>query len=38
MPMGWLGQLINGLLIAQKLEQIFAVRHDFLQAKWGFES
>jgi ligand-binding SRPBCC domain-containing protein len=38
MPMGWLGQLINGLLIAQKLEQIFAVRHDFLQAKWGVES
>lgn len=35
MPMGWLGQLLNTLLIAEKLDQIFTVRHNYLQARWG---
>ena len=35
MPFGWLGQLLNKLLIAKKLEQIFTTRYDYLQARWG---
>ena len=35
MPMGWLGQFINSVLIASKLEQIFDNRHNYLQRKWG---
>ena len=35
MPFGWFGRLINRLLIAGRLERIFAVRRDTLQAKWG---
>ncbi len=35
MPLGWLGQLINRVLIANKLEEIFDTRSDYLQNKWG---
>ena len=35
MPIGWLGQFINSVLIASKLEQIFDNRHNYLQRKWG---
>ncbi len=35
MPMGWLGQLINRVLIASKLENIFDARRDYLHNKWG---
>ena len=35
MPLGWLGQLINAMLIAGKLERIFDIRRDYLQGKWG---
>ncbi len=35
MPLGWLGRLLNKLLIADKLAQIFQVRHDYLQKRWG---
>ncbi len=35
MPLGWLGQIINKLLIADKLAQIFKVRHDYLETRWG---
>ena len=35
MPMGWLGRLLNKLLIADKLDRIFANRRDYLEAKWG---
>ncbi|WP_432742363.1 SRPBCC family protein [Methylobacter sp. G7] len=35
MPFGWLGQLINSVLIASKLECIFDTRRDYLQHKWG---
>lgn len=35
MPLGWLGDLVHRWLIADRLERIFATRHDFLQAKWG---
>jgi ligand-binding SRPBCC domain-containing protein len=35
MPLGWLGQLINSVLIASKLERIFDTRRDYLQNKWG---
>ncbi|MEQ1740176.1 MAG: SRPBCC family protein [Methyloglobulus sp.] len=35
MPFGWLGQALNKLLIADRLEQIFKVRHDYLEARWG---
>jgi ligand-binding SRPBCC domain-containing protein len=34
MPMGWLGQFINSVLIAGKLERIFDNRRDYLQRKW----
>ena len=35
MPLGWLGRLINSVLIAGKLERIFEIRRDYLQSKWG---
>jgi len=35
MPLGWLGQLINTVLIADKLERIFDTRHAYLQSKFG---
>jgi ligand-binding SRPBCC domain-containing protein len=35
MPFGWLGQLINTVLIADKLERIFDTRHAYLQSKFG---
>jgi ligand-binding SRPBCC domain-containing protein len=35
MPLGWLGQLINTVLIADKLERIFDTRHTYLQSKFG---
>lgn len=35
MPLGWLGQLINRVLIADKLERIFDTRHTYLQSKFG---
>jgi len=37
MPLGWLGQLINSMLIASKLEHIFDTRRDYLQSKWKAE-
>jgi ligand-binding SRPBCC domain-containing protein len=37
MPMGWIGQFINSVLIASKLERIFDNRRDYLQRKWGDE-
>jgi ligand-binding SRPBCC domain-containing protein len=35
MPFGWLGQVLNHLLIADKLYEIFDVRRDYLEARWG---
>lgn len=35
MPLGWLGQLVNRALIADKLERIFDTRHAYLQSKFG---
>lgn len=35
MPLGWLGQLVNSLLIADKLNCIFDTRRDYLHNKWG---
>jgi len=35
MPFGWLGQLLNKVLIADKLARIFKVRHDYLNGRWG---
>ena len=35
MPFGWHGQILNKLLIAEKLDEIFTVRHDYLAARWG---
>lgn len=35
MPGGIFGPLLHHLLIASKLEQIFATRRDFLDNKWG---
>ena len=35
MPLGWLGQILNKVLIAKKLEKISDVRRDYLAAKWG---
>lgn len=37
MPWGWLGQCLHTLLIGRKLQQIFATRQEYLQAKWGVE-
>lgn len=34
MPLGWLGELLNKLLIADKLECIFDARRDYLQNQW----
>lgn len=34
MPFAWLGRLINGVLIADKLERIFDTRRDYLQRKF----
>jgi ligand-binding SRPBCC domain-containing protein len=35
MPLGLIGQLLNKFLIADKLDRIFTVRHDYLEARWG---
>jgi ligand-binding SRPBCC domain-containing protein len=35
MPLGWLGKILNDLLIAGKLDEIFNVRRDYLEARWG---
>lgn len=35
MPFGWLGQILNTLLIRDKLKRIFDTRHDYLAAHWG---
>lgn len=35
MPLGWLGQLVNSALIADKLKRIFDTRHAYLQSKFG---
>ncbi|QCW81230.1 SRPBCC family protein [Methylotuvimicrobium buryatense] len=35
MPLGWLGVILNQLLIADRLDRIFAVRRDYIKAKWG---
>ena len=35
MPMGWLGQFINSVLIASKLEHIFDNRRNYLHRTWG---
>jgi ligand-binding SRPBCC domain-containing protein len=35
MPLGWLGQLFNTLLIDHKLERIFDTRRDYLDSQWG---
>ncbi len=34
MPLGWLGQFLNKILIGSKLEQIFNARHDYLESRW----
>jgi ligand-binding SRPBCC domain-containing protein len=38
MPLGWLGQIINAVLIADKLERIFDTRHAYLQSKFGMKT
>lgn len=35
MPLGLFGQILHRFLIAEKLEQIFKVRADYLAAHWG---
>jgi ligand-binding SRPBCC domain-containing protein len=35
MPLGWLGQVVNKLLIADKLDEIFTVRRDYLNTRWA---
>jgi len=35
MPLGCLGRLLNRLLIADRLEQIFDTRRDRLEARWN---
>jgi ligand-binding SRPBCC domain-containing protein len=37
MPLGWLGQLFNTVLIASKLEHIFDTRRDYLDSQWGLK-
>jgi len=37
MPMGYLGSLLNAVLIGDKLKQIFDTRQDYLESKWGFK-
>lgn len=34
MPLGWLGEILHGLLIAKKLQRIFDCRQEYLQAHW----
>lgn len=34
MPLGWLGAILKQLLIADRLDRIFAVRRDYIKAKW----
>jgi ligand-binding SRPBCC domain-containing protein len=38
MPLAWLGQIINAVLIADKLERIFDTRHTYLQNKFGMKT
>ncbi len=35
MPLGWLGQFLNTVLIASKLDRIFDTRRDYLNSRWG---
>ena len=35
MPFGWIGQILNNLLIGKKLSQIFDTRHDYLESQWS---
>jgi ligand-binding SRPBCC domain-containing protein len=35
MPLRWLGNLLNRLLIRSRLEKIFNTRRDWLQNRWG---
>jgi len=35
MPFGWLGELVERLLIGEKLRRIFDVRRDYLHKQWG---
>ncbi len=37
MPWGWLGEVMHGLLIRQKLQQIFDTRRAVLKNKWGVD-
>ncbi|MEQ1558670.1 MAG: SRPBCC family protein [Methyloglobulus sp.] len=37
MPLGWFGSALNTLLIADRLEQIFNVRRDYLETRWGLK-
>jgi ligand-binding SRPBCC domain-containing protein len=38
MPLGWLGQALNKLIIADKLDNIFTVRYKYLESRWGILS
>jgi len=35
MPLAWLGQCLNTVLIASKLDRIFDTRRDYLNSRWG---
>ncbi len=35
MPFGWLGEMMNRWLIANRLARIFDKRRDYLQARWN---
>ena len=37
MPLGWLGELFNTVLIASKLEHIFDTRRVYLDSRWGID-
>ncbi len=37
MPLGWFGSALNTLMIADRLEQIFNVRRDYLETRWGLK-
>jgi len=38
MPLGWLGELVHGLLIGGKLQRIFDTRQKYLHEKWGVQN
>lgn len=35
MPLGWFGRALNKFIVANKLEQIFNVRRDYLETHWS---